>query len=81
MGIVKSMLHRAHSLCDEEEGQKDEEVKLLSHAFISSGYTPKEVDRIIDSYVLTGQTITHRPKIEQTLCIPYVRGASACLRK
>ena len=31
LGIVKSMLHRAHSLCDEEEGQKDEEVKLLGH--------------------------------------------------
>ena len=29
------MLHKAHSLCDEEEGQKDEEVKLF----------------IIDSYV------------------------------
>jgi len=28
LGIVKSMLHRAHSLCDEEEAQKDEEVKL-----------------------------------------------------
>ena len=45
------MLHRADSLCDEEEGQKDDEVKLLSHAFISSGYTPKEVDRVIASYV------------------------------
>ena len=41
LGIIKSMLHRAYSLCDEEEEQKDAEVKLLSHAFISSGYTPK----------------------------------------
>ena len=50
LGIVKSILRRAHSLCDEEEGQKDEEVKLLSHALMLSGYTPKEVDKIIDSY-------------------------------
>ena len=32
LGIIKSMLHQAHSLCDEEEEQ--DEVKLLSHAFI-----------------------------------------------
>jgi len=82
LGIIKSMLHRAYSLCDEEEGQKDAEVKLLSHAFISSGYTPKEVDRVIGSYVFD------KPKEEReaenrtdTLCIPYVRGASDRLRK
>ena len=27
-GILKSMLHRAYNLCDEEEGQKDAEVKF-----------------------------------------------------
>jgi len=82
LGIIKSMLHRAYSLCDEEEGQKDTEVKLLSHAFISSGYTTKEVDRVIGSYVFD------KPKEEReaenrtdTLCIPYVRGASDRLRK
>ena len=46
------MLHRAYNLRDDEERKKDAEVKLLSHAFISSGYTPKEVDRVIGSYVL-----------------------------
>ena len=45
------MLHRAHNLCDEEQGHRTDEVKLLSHAFICSGYAPKEVDRVIDSYV------------------------------
>ena len=57
-------------------------MKLLSHAFISSGYTPKEVDRVIGSYVFD------KPKEEReaenrtdTLCIPYVRGASDRLRK
>ena len=45
------MLHSPHCLCDEEEGQKDNDVKMLSHAFILSGYTPKEVDRTIDSHV------------------------------
>ena len=82
LGIVKSMLHRAHSLCDEEEGQKDEEVKLLSHAFISSGYNPKEVDRIIDSYVFDKpDNNTQAENRTDTLCIPYVRGASDRLRK
>ena len=76
------MLHRAYNLCDEEEGQKDAEVKLLSHAFISSGYTPKEVDRVIASYVFDkpkdDRKAEHRT---DTLSIPYVRGASDRLRK
>ena len=50
LGIIKSMLHRAYSLCDEEEGQRDNEINLLSHAFISSGYSPKDVDRVVTSY-------------------------------
>ena len=75
MGIVKSMLHRAHSLCDEEEGQKDEEVSLLSHAFISSGYSPKEVDRIIDSYVFDRPDNNTQENRIDTLCIPYARAA------
>ena len=31
LGIIKSMLHRAYNLCDEEEGQKDAEVLSLIH--------------------------------------------------
>ena len=41
------MLHRAYSLCNEEEGQREKEIGLLSNAFISNGYHPKDVDRII----------------------------------
>ena len=82
LGIVKSMLHRAHGLCDEEEGQKDAEIELLSHAFISSGYTPKEVDRVIGSYVCEKpDNNTQAENRTDTLCIPYVRGASDRLRK
>ena len=44
------MLHRAYSLCDEEEGQREKEIGLLSNAFISNGYHPKDVDRILKTY-------------------------------
>ena len=82
LGIIKSMLHRAHSLCDEEEGHKDDEIKLLSHAFISSDYKPKDVDRIIGSYVFDNpNNDTDAEQRTDTLCIPYVRGASDRLRK
>jgi hypothetical protein len=76
------MLHRAHSCYDEEEGQKADEIKLLSHAFISSGYGPKDVDRIIGSCVFDKPD--HDTKADHktdTLCIPCVRGASDRLRK
>ena len=82
LGIIKSMLHRAHNLCDEEQGHRADEVKLLSHAFICSGYAPKEVDRVIDSYVFDkpddNREAEHRT---DTLCVPYVRGASDRLRR
>ena len=74
MGIIKSMLHRAHNLCDEEQGHRTDEVKLLSHAFICSGYAPKEVDRVIDSYVLTNQMITEKLNIEQILYVFHMYG-------
>ena len=76
------MLHRAYSLCDEEEGQREKEIELLSNAFISNGYHPKDVDRIINTYEFK------KPKENKeaenrtdTLCIPYVKGASDRLRK
>ena len=76
------MLHRAHSLCDEEEGHKDDEIKLLSHAFISSDYDLKDVDRIIGSYVFDKpNNDTDAEQRTDTLCIPYVRSASDRLRK
>ena len=54
----------------------------MSHAFISSGYTSKEVDRVIGLYVFDkpedDREAEHRT---DTLCIPYVRGASDRLRK
>jgi len=76
------MLHRAYSLCDEEEGQREKEIGLLSNAFISNGYHPKDVDIIIKTYEFK------KPKENKeaenrtdTLCIPYVKGASDRLRK
>ena len=49
--------------------------------FICSGYDPKEVDRVIDSYVFDkpddNREAEHRT---DTLCVPYVRGASDRLR-
>ena len=82
LGIIKSMLHRAYSLCDEEEGQREKEIGLLSNAFISNGYHPKDVDRIIKTYEFK------KPKENKeaenrtdTLCIPYVKGASDRLQK
>ena len=49
LGIVKSMLHRVHNLCDQGEPIENE-VKLLNNAFIANGYNPKDVDRIISEY-------------------------------
>ena len=44
-------LQKGH-LCAEEEGHSsDDEIKLLSHTFISSGYDPNNVDSVIDLYV------------------------------
>ena len=49
LGIVKSMLHRAHELCDEGEPLSNE-IELLSNAFIANGYHPKDIDRITSAY-------------------------------
>ena len=54
----------------------------MSHAFISNGYEPKDVDRIIGSYVFDKpDNDTDAEQRTDTLCIPYVRGASDRLRK
>jgi len=37
---------------NEEEGQREKEIGLLSNAFISNGYHSKDVDRIIKTYEL-----------------------------
>ena len=80
--IIKSILHRAHNLCDEEVGHKADEITLLSHAFISSGYEPKDVDRVIGSYVFDKpDNDTEAEHRTDTQCIPYVSVASDHLRK
>ena len=81
LGIVKSMLHRAHNLCDEGEPIENE-VKLLNNAFIANGYHPKDVDRIISEYEhQKGDKNEEAENRCDTICIPYVRGPSDLLRK
>ena len=81
LGIIKSMLHRAHELCDEGE-PLDTEKELLSNAFIANGYHPKDVDHIVSTYQhqksKKDEEAEHRC---DTICIPYVRGPSDSLRK
>ena len=81
LGIIKSMLHRAHELCDEGE-PLDTERELLSNAFIANGYHPKDVDHIVSTY--QHQKSKKNEEAEHgcdTICIPYVRGPSDSLRK
>ena len=81
LGIVKSMLHRAHNLCDEGE-PLDNEICLLNNAFIANGYHPKDVDQIISSYEHHKKENNEEAKHRcDTICIPYVRGPSDSLRK
>ena len=72
LGIVKSMLQRAHNLCDEGE-PLDNEICLLNNAFIANGYHPKDVDQIISLYEHhkkeNNEEANHR---YDTICIPYV---------
>ena len=63
LGIIKSMLHRAYKLCDEEDGHKADEIKLLSHAFISSGYEPKMLTELLTRRLLINQTMTWKLNI------------------
>ena len=81
LGIVKSMLHRAHELCDEGEPLSNE-IELLGNAFIANGYHPKDIDRITSTY--EHQKSDKNEEAEHrcdTICIPYVRGPSDLLRK
>ena len=81
LGIVKSMLHRAHELCDEGEPLSNE-IELLGNAFIANGYHPKDIDHITSTY--EHQKSDKNEEAEHrcdTICIPYVRGPSDLLRK
>ena len=68
--------------CDEEEGHRAGEIKLLSNVFISSGYDPKDIDRVIDFYVFDKQDKDKKAERRtDAVCIPYVRGSPDRLRK
>ena len=52
---IESMLHYANDLCDEIKKViiDIDKVRLLSHAFISTGHERKYVDRVINLYELS----------------------------
>ena len=62
------MLHRAHSLCDEEEGQKDDEVKLLGHAFFLVATLQERLTELLAHMCLVNRTMTEKLNIELIQC-------------
>ena len=77
----KDICHFLNCICAESHTalqQRADEVKLL----ISSGYAPKDVYRVVDSYAFDKPDINKEAvhRID-TLCISCMRGASDCSRK
>ena len=66
------MLHQEGDHCDEEEEHRAEEVKLLSHAFISSGYYPRML-----KFLLTGMPESNKHTVICGMAIS-VHGHLSC---
>jgi hypothetical protein len=46
LGVIKGLIHRAHEICDRKEDLLDE-IGLLKDVFISMGYPPRSVEKIV----------------------------------
>jgi hypothetical protein len=86
LGVMKCLIHRAHSLCDRKE-DLDSELEFLKDQFLANGYPLQEVDRVFSSYepeVGVERELELEAGVEEgleeedkpTIFVPYVPGFS-----
>ena len=81
IGTMKTLIFRAHELCDLEQ-DKQEELQFLKNTFISNDFPPQVVDKVFHTYK-PGQKKNQDEdaKPTETICVPYVPGFSERFRK
>ena len=50
IGTMKTLIFRAHELCDLEQ-DKQEELQFLKNTFISNDFPPQVVDKVFHTYI------------------------------
>ena len=75
---MKTLIFRAHKLCDLPEDLQ-EELLFLKDTFISNDFPPRVVDRIFSTYK-PGEK-QKMESFDYTLCLPFVPGFSENLKE
>ena len=78
IGTMKTLIFRAHKLCDLQEDLQDE-LLFLKGTFISNDFPPRVVDRIFSTYK-PGEK-QKMESFDYTLCLPFVPGFSENLKR
>ena len=78
--MIKGLLDRAHKLCNNQQELK-EELELITNTFIANGYPPKKVDEIVLAYKPQDGENSNEEEVNNTLCVPYLKGVSERLEK
>ena len=78
IGTMKTLIFRAHKLCDLQEDLQDE-LLFLKDTFISNDFPPRVVDRIFSTYK-PGEK-QKMESFDYTLCLPFVPGFSENLKR
>jgi len=79
IGTMKTLIFRAHKLCDLPEDLQ-EELLFLKDTFISNDFPPKVVDRVFASYKPGGEK-DNAQAFNYTLTLPFVPGFSENLKR
>jgi hypothetical protein len=79
IGTMKTLIFRAHKLCDLPEDLQ-EELLFLKDTFISNDFPPKVVDRVFASYKPGGEK-DNAQSFNYTLTLPFVPGFSENLKR
>ena len=78
LGVMKTLIHRAHRLCDREEDLKAE-LGFLKDIFISNCYPVKKVDQVFGSYKPNLDEKRDEAEVEDhslSMSVPYIQGFS-----
>ena len=78
IGTMKTLIFRAHKLCDLQEDLQDE-LLFLKDTFISNDFPPRVVGRIFSTYK-PGEK-QKMESFDYTLCLPFVPGFSENLKR
>ena len=79
IGTMKTLIFRAHKLCDLPEDLQ-EELLFLKDTFISNDFPPKVVDRVFASYKPGGEK-DNTQSFNYTLTLPFGPGFSENLKR